>query len=165
MNDEDFLQLIENNKVLLSKENTTITKKAKKRAWENIENELKGKNLSLTSEQLKKKWMNMKNRTLEKMRKRHATGGGPFISNTSTDERIIHLLGENNPKIVKVPGSCSSSSLNTRDNETPVDIEIDDKGNDSEERENGSDERGYAQYGSKVMTMQNIQMKGMFYDL
>ena len=141
MNDEHFLSLIEDNKVVLSKENTSEMKKAKKRAWCDIEHGLKEKDIIMSIEKLKKKWMNMKTRVLEKMRKRQATGGGPPIPLTSVDDRIINLLGKKNPKIARVPRACSSSFLNTSNanilmgNEgDDVDMNIEhDKENDWEE--------------------------------
>lgn len=99
-----FLAVLEANPALNLKSNTPSGKNARKIAWSNVLAEM-NKNGSHNEKQLQKKWTNLKSRTLEKIRKRKETGGGSCSKLNLNEEKVLEILGENNPKVDMIPGA------------------------------------------------------------
>lgn len=132
MTDIKLIELLETYPVILNKGNTPQLKLAKRQAWNLILNNFTENKVATTTEkQLYKKWTNIRSRTMEKLRKRSATGGGSEIKLNDIDERVINLIGERNPNINRVPGACSSSALTTMNNAT-FDCDNDSEDNQSD---------------------------------
>ena len=103
-----FIDLIGNNRIVLNCGKTPELKTAKKKAWKTIVEAMNvEKENGWNEDQLYKKWINIKSRVFEKNRKRKATGGGCAIAMTENDSKVLNILGENNPKLHKIPNALS----------------------------------------------------------
>lgn len=125
MSESLLISSLEENRIILNKGNTPEIKLAKKRSWDKVVSVCKEKEgLEVSEKQLQKKWLNIKARVLEKLRKRNGTGGGPRIELSTSDERVLALLGEKNPKVFKVPGACTSLSFGPSGDSTERDTQL-----------------------------------------
>ncbi len=59
---------------------------------------------------MQKKWNNIQTRVKGKMAQRNKTGGGPAIMLNTNDDLALKIIGEENPKMAKVPGAITSET-------------------------------------------------------
>ncbi len=94
-----FLDCIKRSKVAINKSATKEVKYLKKQAWVQIVDELNKDEITWNKKQLSKRWYNIQGRVMEKLRKRKCTGGDSQISFSSNDNKVLDIIGENNPKV------------------------------------------------------------------
>ena len=115
--ERELLECIEQfHTVVGSKNNTKEGKIRKTNAWEDIkkEFEIRSGGKVFTVNQLQKKWNNVQNRVKEKLRSARKTGGGPPAILTGNDLLAQKILGESNPKLVRVPGGMENTQPVTK---------------------------------------------------
>lgn len=93
-----FLELLKEYPKVVQKGNDKYCVKEKEDAWFQIKEKL----LASTGKEydtlkLKKKWNNISNRVKETIRKRKATGGGPYKPSSGNDELAVDIIGCSNP--------------------------------------------------------------------
>ena len=103
--EQKFLDLITpHSSIILSKSNIPAARMKRLSTWNSIASDLNvGRTVELTGEKLQKRWRNMVQRVKEKQTKMKSTGGGPSIKLSDNDQKILQLLGENNPQISRIP--------------------------------------------------------------
>lgn len=90
--------------ILLSKSNIPSIRRKRLSTWNSIATEFSiGRAEEYTGDKLQKRWRNMVQRVKEKKKKQRATGGGQVVKYTDNDLKILELLGEGNPQIVRIP--------------------------------------------------------------
>ena len=96
--------------IIQSKQNTKEVRKQKEEAWKWIKEELLivyGKEFTVL--QLVKRWSNIQNRVKDKIRDGKGTGGGPPKTLSEADNLCVKILGNENPKIAKIPGAIENT--------------------------------------------------------
>ncbi len=131
-----FLRLVKEHNIINNKGNTPSLQTAKKMAWNNILQGMTDIGYSGTVDKLCKRWRNYKSRATENCRKRSYTGGGPYDQLTSQDNTVLDILGENNPKVNKIPGHISSAPHTSAEVGPDVDIDDKDANNTTVDKEN-----------------------------
>ena len=105
-----FLEVLDQHKQsVLSKDGTKDGKDSRAQAWEDVQKSL----LINTSKDfkvgaLKTKWNNIQSRVKDKMKSAKETGGGESSKFSMNDRLAIKIMGEDNPKLCKVPGSVEN---------------------------------------------------------
>lgn len=107
-----FLEILEDHKnEILSKDGTREGKLRRQKCWEDIARSfLVSTGKQLDAKTLKIKWNNIQGRVKDKTKSAKGTGGGPSVTLSSNDKLAIKILGEDNPKLCKVPGGMENTT-------------------------------------------------------
>ena len=111
--EKEFLELLEDEKeIILSKQNNKHAKDAMALAWKNVKLKLEDRTgKAFGVKRLQKKWNNTQTRLKEKNWVMKKTGESPAIKESPNDDIAERILGENNPKLVCVPGAMENGKI------------------------------------------------------
>lgn len=123
-----FLRAIEGRKgVLGSKQMSKECRAEKKKAWDEVKHHvLEQTGRDFNESQMIKKWQNIQTRVKDKIKDGKRTGGGGPKVLGEADQLCCRILGEDNPKLQRIPGGRHNTAEITT-NEPVVTEGIEDK--------------------------------------